>query len=336
MSQVTVVNEKPTPEYVDFPLVKTEDLHYSLPKSSSRAYRTGTIVYDKAPRGNLLVVQSPWLRTTTGWQESEAKEYNGKKINANYHVNCSMSPPDNTSDANKYISPQYQSFIEMIDQRTLEVVKENWEEWVGEEVPSDDILRLYQTSVIQKANDGYPPFYKYSFTDMVTQREYNGTVFEQGYDLKAQKPTNVHRPSKIQKLRKNAHIRFQLVLKSFYFSVSQNEMGDKQIRFGVNWLVQKVVFYNVLDTLVDETTMHAFSFGDIVVNESFAPTVSAVTGAASGGTSLGTQKQTTKRVAGAVKLKALDQGVEVEVVEMGGKRQLTSTQGNADKKAKVL
>jgi len=256
------------PDYCEFWKVNWDHLRAEKASPPKNGYRVGKFSYASVKDGN-LVTQTPWLRTTSGWVVNH-----NALFGPSYLMSLSMYPTDSKENGarNVELTTEFQPFIERVNDVVLEIVKENWEEWVGTDVPSDAVLREYQTSVIHPERDGYPASYKFNFKDMVHQEEYDGAVFEQTFNIKLGKPGRSAKESKISRIRKNARVRYEILLKSFYFSFTEDpDTRDQRIRFGANWMVQKVLFYNVLSTITDPEALKSNTFGDIETNETYAP-----------------------------------------------------------------
>lgn len=289
-------------EWVDFRKVNFEELEYSTNHTNNASYIIGTITL-----GNkLLTVQTPWLRCNTGYTIMDSK------FGKTHLLQCSTLPVQEGSDKNTQMTGEFKNFIENMDSKLLEIVKSNWNKWTGEaeEAPNDYVLKDYQTSVLQDENPPYPESFRFKITKEMldTSGNFVGGVFEQSYDHDAGKLGREVKQSNLNNLRKHARTRIQLMLKSFYVSVtnSNTPLGmQKTVRFGANWMVQKVLFYNVLSTMADETTLKTFSFGDIEVEETFSPN----------------HKEPVT--------------LQVEVIE-SGKRKMTEVSGDSHKKVKSV
>ena len=235
--------------------------------STNDGYWIGNVKYNNKH----FVTQGPWLRTTSGWTSQDSQFGTGK----NYSLSFSMYPIQEGTPANTAMVEDFRKFIDATDDDLIEYVKENWETFMpDEELPNDETLREFLTTIVQEERPPYPECYKFKMNDMVEKDNFIGGVFEQTYDADNEKLLPGHKQSKIENVRKHARVRFQVVLKSFYISVYDEEvLGEtiKKIRFGNNWMVQKILFYNVLGTLTDETTLKSFTFGDINVDESYSP-----------------------------------------------------------------
>lgn len=217
-----------------------------------------------------LTTQSPWLRSTSGWTVQDSQY--GK----NYNISFSTLPPQEQSESNSKMVEDFKGFNEEVNQAILNIVKENWDTFMpGQECPNDEVLKESLTSVIRPEQPPYPERYQYRLNDMVENDKFIGGVFEQTYNPDTQKvESGIKSGVHIENIRKHARVRLQIVLKGFYISVKDTEvLGEtiKQIRFGANWMVQKLLFYNVLGALTEEETLKSFTFGDINVAEGYNP-----------------------------------------------------------------
>ena len=257
-----------TEKWTDLRQIKFDELEQKKGnfnnKGQNAKVMNGNFIY----KGKSLVTQTPWLRSTTGWSIFDGKF--GKQ----YSVLFSMLPIQEGSESNTQMVTDFKTFVKNVDQKHFEFVKEHYEEWVGEPCPPDNVLREYQTSIIKPEDQGYPESYQFNFNDMIQNGKYIGGVLEQSYDADTKQLGNTRKPSNIEKLRKHGRARQEITLKSYYVSIKEIEqMGEvvKQVRFGVNWRVGIILFYNVLNTITDAETLKSYTFGDITVTEPYCP-----------------------------------------------------------------
>lgn len=221
-------------------------------------------------KNSYLTTQTPWLRSTSGYVAQDSP------FGKTYSLSFSVLAPQEQSNENTAMVAAYKQFNEDLNEHLIQIVKDNWETFMpGQELPNDASLKESLTSIIREEQPPYPERFQFRLNDMVEHDKFIGGVFEQTFDPNTQKLLpDVKQNASIESIRKHARVRMQIVLKGFYVSVKETEeMGEKfmKLKFGSNWMVQKILFYNVLGTLTDEETLKSFTFGDISVNETYSP-----------------------------------------------------------------
>jgi hypothetical protein len=265
--------QKKEVSHIDFWKTSPENFSHKMNPSKNKGYRIGTLTYtdDKLviQDQKCLVTQAPWLRTSSGFIERDTD------FGLQSFIQLSMYPVSEGSDQNTNLTSEFYNFVEnTVDQTVFNIVKANWTEWVGGQVPSDEILKEFQTSIIQPERDGYPACYKLNLKDMMSKGAYKGTMFVQTLNNDTKKvSTDYTITTDIHELKNHARTRLELAVKTFYLSVKEdaNDSAKQVIRFGANWSVRKILFYNVLDSTTNEEVSKTFTFGNLETNESFAP-----------------------------------------------------------------
>ena len=206
--------------------------------------------------GKRVVVQTPWMRSTSGWTAIESQ------YGPMYRVGLSLQNPPEQKKVNGKLIDRFVKWVDQIDSGALEFVKSHWSDLVpsGEPCPNDATLRECLTSIHQPEYQEYPERLQFSFNDMVDNGgRYKGGVFQRGFNKETQQleSSSFVEESKCSKVKRHARVRFQTFIKSFYFSKDM-----ESLRFGFNWTVQKMLFYTVLDDLVDEDVCMTYTFND--------------------------------------------------------------------------
>jgi hypothetical protein len=271
--QVVTTETRKEVSHIDFWKTTADRFSYKMNPSNSKGYRIGNLTYTDPcvfiQDQKCLVTQAPWLRTTSGYIERDSD------FGPQSFIQLSMYPVSEASENNTNLTNQFQEFVEKtVDQTVFNIVKQNWNEWVGAPLPDDDSLKDCQTSIIQPERDGYPACYKLNMKDMMNKGKYKGTLFMQTFNNDTKKVSNDYKLSTdIHEIKNHARTRLELSVKSFYLSIKEdaNDSTKQVVRFGANWSVRKILFYNVSDSTTNEEISKAFTFGDLETTESFVP-----------------------------------------------------------------